>query len=83
LGGIADYLLAQGVDVETMDNFLKRLFKAPEYLVAFPGAGKPGRVPNTREWRVAGTSYTLIYVVHDDTVHILRVMHDSRRFPAQ
>jgi len=83
VGGIADYLLAQGVDVETVDNFLKHLFNASEYLVVFPGAGKPGRASNTREWRVANTPYALIYAVRDGNVHILRVMHDSRRFPVQ
>jgi len=83
LDGIADYLLAEKVDVEIAKDFLKRLFKAPKHLVAFPSAGKPGRASNTREWRVANTSYALIYAIRDDGVHILRVMHDSRRFPVR
>ncbi len=81
LNSIADYLLSEGVVYETANAFLKRIFKAPEHLAAFPGAGKPGRLPGTREWRVKGAPYALIYVMRDSKVHILRVIHDRRRFP--
>jgi toxin ParE1/3/4 len=49
----------------------------------FPGAGKPGRLPDTREWLVKKTPYALIYTVRDDKALILRVMHGSRRFTEQ
>ena len=56
---------------------------SPEHLAALPGAGKPGRVQGTREWRVKNTPYALIYDVCDGRIRILRVMHDSRQFPEQ
>jgi len=83
LDGIADYLLSEGVSFEVVEAFLKRIFKAPEHLATLPGAGKPGRMPTTREWRVKDTTYALIYDVHSGRVRILRVMHDSRQFPEQ
>ena len=83
LDGIADYPLAENVAFEAVEEYVNRIFKAPEHLATLPGAGKPGRMPNTREWIVKNTPYTLIYTVHDNKVRILRVMHGSRQFPEQ
>jgi toxin ParE1/3/4 len=83
LDGIADYLLSEDVSFEAVEAFIKRIFQAPEHLATLPGAGKPGRMPITREWRVKDTPYALIYDVHNGRVRILRVMHDSRQFPEQ
>jgi plasmid stabilization system protein ParE len=83
LDGITDYLLSKGVAFETVEEYAKRIFKAPAHLTTLPGAGKPGRMPNTREWLVKGTPYALIYTVRNDKVRILRVMHGSRQFPEQ
>ena len=83
LDGISDYLVSEGVAFEDVEDYVKRIFKAPEHLSTLPGAGKPGRVPNTREWLVKDTPYALIYRVAADKVQILRVMHGSRQFPEQ
>ena len=83
LDSITDYLLAEGMVFEAVEEYVKRIFKAPEHLSTLPGAGKPGRLPNTREWLVKYTPYALIYTVRDDKVRILRVMHGSRQFPEQ
>ncbi|EFL85760.1 hypothetical protein HMPREF0326_01463 [Desulfovibrio sp. 3_1_syn3] len=83
MDGIADYLLGEGLAFEDVEGYVKRIFKAPEHLATLPGAGKPGRVPNTREWLVKDTPYALIYRVLADRVQILRVMHGSRQFPEQ
>jgi len=81
LDGITDYLLAEDVAFEAVEEYVKRIFNAPEHLTMFPGVGKPGRMPNTREWFVKGTPYALIYTVRDGKARILRVMHGSRQFP--
>ena len=83
MGGIADYLLGEGLAFDTVEDYVTRLYKAPQHLVTLPGAGKPGRVPNTREWLVKDTPYALIYRVLANRVQILRVMHGSRQFPEQ
>ena len=83
MDGITDYLLGETMAFDAVEEYVRRIFKAPEYLATLPGAGKPGRMPNTREWLVKGTPYALIYTVRDDKVRILRVMHGSRQFSEQ
>ena len=50
-------------------------------LIDYPAAGRPGRVPNTRELVVAGTAYILPYRVAGRVVEILRVLHGARKWP--
>ena len=78
LSGITDYLLSEGVAFEDVEDNVKRIFMAPEHLATLPGAGKPGRVPNTREWLVKDTAYAFIYRVMADKVQILHVMRSGR-----
>jgi plasmid stabilization system protein ParE len=79
MDGIADYLLGEGLAFDAVEDYVKRIYNAPHHLATLPGAGKPGRVPSTREWLVKDTPYALIYRVLADRVQILRVMHGSRQ----
>lgn len=45
--------------------------------------GRPGRVTETYEKLVIGLPYILAYVILEDTVMILRVIHTSRDWPAE
>lgn len=83
LDDISDYLLGEGVTFEAVEEYMKCIFKASEHLATLPGAGKPGRMPGTREWLVKDTPCALIYAERDNKVHILRVMHGNRQFPEQ
>ena len=55
---------------------------AIDQLAENPRLGRTGRVPGTRELVVARTSFVVIYVVHADTVRIIRVLHAVQRWPA-
>lgn len=79
MDSLTDYLLAEGVAFEIVEDYVLRIYKAPEYLTTFSGAGKPGRMPGTRKWLVKNTPYALIYTMREDKVSILRVMHGSRQ----
>lgn len=46
-----------------------------------PGIGRPGRIEGTRELVVTGLPYIACYVVSDDAVTILRVLHGRQRWP--
>ncbi|MCF6209729.1 MAG: type II toxin-antitoxin system RelE/ParE family toxin [Gammaproteobacteria bacterium] len=46
-----------------------------------PGIGRPGRIPNTKEFVVDHSSYILPYRVRDNKIEILRVLHATRRWP--
>jgi plasmid stabilization system protein ParE len=83
MDGIADYLLGEGLPFDIVEEYIKHIYKAPEHFAPLPGAGKPGRMPTTREWLVKDTPYALIYDVKGNRLRILRVMHGSRQFPEQ
>ncbi len=57
------------------------IVKAVENLKRFPAAGRPGRVPGTRELVVSGTPYIVPYRVRGNLVEVLRVFHASRKWP--
>jgi plasmid stabilization system protein ParE len=58
-----------------------RIRHAVALLVDRPKLGRPGRVAETRELVIAGTSYIAVYALIEDTVRILAVMHGKRRWP--
>jgi addiction module RelE/StbE family toxin len=58
-----------------------RIWEATQMLAHHPEIGRPGRVPNTRELFVPGTSYIVPYRVVGNAVQILRVLHTSRKWP--
>ena len=60
---------------------VKRIVAAATSLNEFPAMGHPGRVPDTRELLVPGTSYIVVYRMRDHTVRIIAVMHTSREWP--
>jgi len=58
-----------------------QLFEATDRLGKFPGIGRAGRVPGTREFVIPGTPYILPYRVRTGVVEILRMFHAARRRP--
>jgi len=56
--------------------------RAVENLERFPAAGRPGRVPGTRELVVFGTPYIVPYRIRGNIVEVLRVFHASRKWPS-
>lgn len=70
-------------DLGAAAKISRRLVEATDMLADFPGMGRPGRVPHTRELVVAGTPYIVPYMVTSDVVQIIAVIHMSRRWPNQ
>ena len=60
---------------------LKRIWDAVQMLADHPHAGRAGRVPGTRELVIAGTPFIIPYRVAENSVQILRVLHDKRKWP--
>ena len=58
-----------------------RIVAAVRRLLDFPESGRPGRVEGTRELVVAHTPFIAAYVVTDDKVRILRILHGARVWP--
>ncbi len=61
---------------------ITRIFEAVDNLVSFPGLGRPGRVPNTKELVISSTPLIIIYQVRQDTLFIARIIHASRKWPS-
>jgi toxin ParE1/3/4 len=59
----------------------QRIGEAVSTLIDYPAAGRPGRVPDTRELVISGTPHLLPYQVKGDMVEILRVLHASQKWP--
>lgn len=64
-------------------TLVRRIRSAGNQLATHPNIGRPGRVEETRELVVAGTSYILPYRVRDGRVEILAALHASRQWPDQ
>ncbi len=61
-------------------SFIGEIKEKTELLAKFPGLGRPGRVPATREL-VVHANYVVPYRVKDNTVQIIRVQHVARLWP--
>jgi toxin ParE1/3/4 len=57
------------------------ILRAVEGLLQFPKRGKPGRIKETRELVVAGLPYVVVYLLADERVVILRVLHGAQDWP--
>jgi toxin ParE1/3/4 len=57
------------------------ILAAVEDLQRFPGIGRPGRVPDTRELVISNTPYVVPYRVVAQTINIIAVIHGARRWP--
>jgi toxin ParE1/3/4 len=64
------------------ERIVDAIVRAVENLKRFPAAGRPGRVPGTRELVVPRTPYIVPYRVRADTVELLLVLHAARKWPS-
>ena len=47
----------------------------------FPGQGRPGRLPHTREVIIPDTPFLVVYKAVDKTIQIITVLHTARKWP--
>jgi len=59
----------------------KKILHSIDILSEQPGMGRAGRVANTRELVVSGTSYIVPYRVRNNVIEILRVLHCAMQWP--
>jgi addiction module RelE/StbE family toxin len=64
------------------DRLLLQITQAVKLLGSHPGAGREGRVANTRELVIPNTPYIVAYRIENkNVVQILAVLHGKRRWP--
>ena len=74
---IHEYLGNRG-DPQAAADVGARIREAAEVLRSFPQAGRPGRVPGTREWVVRQLPYVIVYEIgigSRNEVMILGIFH--------
>jgi toxin ParE1/3/4 len=76
LEDIIDYIASDSPSAA--ENVYRAIVAAAERLCDFPEAGRPGRLPRTREWTVVSLPYIIVYQVRDDVVTVLAVFHGAR-----
>ena len=59
----------------------RAILRRIESLAEFPGMGKPGRIPHTRELVIPDTPFTVVYTTVEQTVQIVTVLHTARKWP--
>ena len=82
--------MAAADDLEEISNYLylhhpsfaastiQRLYNSAKSLKQFPFAGRMGKKNGTRELVLAPLPYLMIYLVDEESVHILRFLHTSQ-----
>jgi addiction module RelE/StbE family toxin len=63
------------------NNVVLKVVKSIAMLGEYPSLGKPGRFEGTRELVIADTAFLVPYRVKNKTIEILRVYHNSRKWP--
>ena len=58
-----------------------RIKESVNRLINFPNSGRAGRVSETRELVIPGTSYIIAYTIQGDEVRIAAVLHGKQRWP--
>jgi len=76
---ISDYLFEQ--TPLHAARLTRAIYHAPEILMRTPMIGRPGRKMGTRELVLAPLPWVMVYVVSDDGVDIVRVLHGAQRWP--
>lgn len=59
----------------------EQIIDAVRRLLDFPESGRPGRIAGTRELVIPRTPYVVAYLIDDDAVRILRVLHGAQIWP--
>jgi toxin ParE1/3/4 len=77
-GDVVNYIAAENPRAAARIDELFGL--AAARLAKFPLAGRPGKLPDTREL-IPHESYRLVYEVVGDTVWILALVHTLRQWP--
>ena len=62
-------------------KIISRISEAADKLKLYPHMGKAGRISGTRELVIAATPYIIVYIIADDSIQVVSVIHGARRWP--
>jgi addiction module RelE/StbE family toxin len=79
LSRIADYLFEERPAYAP--RILQAIYDAPSSLLTFPERGRPGRKSGTRELVLPSSPYLIVYVVANEAIHVVRILHGAQKWP--
>ena len=69
-------------DDRAAERVLSRIRQTIVMFEQFPLLGHPGDVPDTREFKVTGLPYLIVYrIVSATDLDILTIIHSARKYP--
>ena len=68
-------------DPEYLTEVAEHIWEAAQSLSHFPERGRTGQVEGTRGLLIPNLPYMLVYVVKEETVVILRLLHQHQNWP--
>jgi addiction module RelE/StbE family toxin len=81
LRGIHDYIAVE--NPQAARRVVGDIRREIAILETQPEVGRPGRLPDSREFIIQKFPYIVAYRIRSNEVHILLVVHASRRWPKQ
>ena len=66
---------------ERASALVRTVYEAPASLLAFPHLGRPGKQAGTRELVMPSLPYVIVYMVRDDVVFVVRILHAAQQWP--
>jgi toxin ParE1/3/4 len=80
LHAIRDWIASE--DEWAADRVISRICQTILMFEQFPLLGHPGDVVNTREFKVTGLPYLIVYQISSATdLDILTIIHSARKYP--
>jgi len=76
---IADYLVQNTPG--RAQALIERIYDAAGSLLTLPHRGRPGKVKGTRELVLTALPYVVVYVVREDAVVVVRILHAAQQWP--
>jgi toxin ParE1/3/4 len=79
LEGIFDYISDD--NPAAAERIVRRIHDSISRAARMPKAGRTGRAAGTREIAVSGTPYLVAYLILEDSMHVLAILHGAQRWP--
>ena len=79
MDGAIDYIARE--NPQAAARIAKQIWHAGASLGDNPRMGRPGRLPDSREWVVNRTPYVLAYRIKSNQIEIMRVLHGRQSWP--
>lgn len=71
------------IDVVLALDMIDRIDATVENLLDFPQMGRPGRVPDSREWPIKKTPFIAICTAGPREIRLLRLLHGAMKWPSE